>query len=201
MSSEPEGINSVFLNVPYDHDFEDLYIAYVVGLISLGLTPVATLAIAGGAARLDRILGQIQSCRYSVHDLSRVEISSTPPHFTPRFNMPFEFGMAVTWAKLNPTLHSYAGFESVERRAHKSLSDMAEHDFYIHGGKVPGVMRQLCNAFVRAEKHPSVPEMVSSFKIVRSLRRELLKTSGATDLFEARPFEDLVLLAKKITQR
>jgi hypothetical protein len=33
-----------------------------------------------------------QSCSYSVHDLSRVQIDRNPPA-TPRFNMPFELGL------------------------------------------------------------------------------------------------------------
>ena len=30
-------IESVFLNIPYDSAFEDLYLAYIVGLTQLGL--------------------------------------------------------------------------------------------------------------------------------------------------------------------
>jgi hypothetical protein len=93
--------NTVFLNIPYDAKFERLYLAYIVGLIELGLKPRATLAIPGGTARLDRIIELIQSSAYSVHDLSRVQMDRTPPP-TPRFNMPFELGLAVSWAKRNP---------------------------------------------------------------------------------------------------
>ena len=44
----------VFLNVPYDRYFVDLFLAYTAGLTSLGLFPRATLEIAGGERRLDR---------------------------------------------------------------------------------------------------------------------------------------------------
>jgi hypothetical protein len=37
----------VFLNIPYDAKFERLYLAYIVGVIELGLQPRATLAIPG----------------------------------------------------------------------------------------------------------------------------------------------------------
>ena len=83
--------NAVFLNIPYDARFSRLYLAYIVGLTELGLEPRATLGIPGGERRLNRILALIQSCRYSIHDLSRIEIDRNPPQ-TPRFNMPFELG-------------------------------------------------------------------------------------------------------------
>jgi hypothetical protein len=54
--------------------------------------------IPGGARRLDRILRLIRSCRYSFHDLSRVELDRNPPP-TPRFNMPFELGLAIGLAR------------------------------------------------------------------------------------------------------
>ncbi len=63
---------AVFLNIPYDEKFRRLYLAYVAGLIHLGLTPRATLEIPGGRFRLEKILELIRSRRYSIHDLSRV---------------------------------------------------------------------------------------------------------------------------------
>jgi hypothetical protein len=184
----------VFLNVPYDPQFKNLYIAYIVGLTELGLKPTATLAIPGGEARLDRIFELIQTCRYSVHDLSRVELSRTPPA-TPRFNMPFELGMAVAWAKLHPERHTYIACESVNRRAQKSLSDMGGTDFNIHSGTPRGVMRELCNAFVRQREKPTVPGMMKRYEMVRKLIPKMMQQNGAETLFEARAFEDLVGLA------
>ena len=63
---------TVFLNIPYDVGFGRLYLAYITGLIHIGLTPRATIEIPGGQNRLDKILDLIRSCRYSIHDLSRV---------------------------------------------------------------------------------------------------------------------------------
>jgi hypothetical protein len=53
-----------FLNIPYDKNFERLFLAYVAGISALGLTPRATLEIPGGVRRLDRILQLIESCRF-----------------------------------------------------------------------------------------------------------------------------------------
>jgi hypothetical protein len=84
--------NAVFLNIPYDQGFRSLYLAYIVGLVHLGLEPRAALGLPGGAGRLGKILSEIQGCRCSIHDLSRVALDRTPPFATPRFNMPFELG-------------------------------------------------------------------------------------------------------------
>jgi len=88
---------SVFVNVPYGAEMSDLVIAYIAGLTSLGLVPRFTAELPIGA-RLDRIVELIRSCRYSVHDLSYVQLDKGQPR-TPRFNMPFELGMTVAWAE------------------------------------------------------------------------------------------------------
>jgi hypothetical protein len=95
--------DAVFLNIPYDTRFEKLYLAYIVGLTILGFVPRATLGIPSGARRLERIFDLIQRCRYSIHDLSRVQLDRNAP-CTPRFNIPFELGIAVAWAAQNPSL-------------------------------------------------------------------------------------------------
>jgi len=95
----PVNPNAVFLNIPYDEEFQKLYIAYIVGLSQLGFDPCITSGIPGGDRRLDRVLALIQSCRYSIHDLSRVELSAVPPA-TPRFNMPLGVHTAPA-AKVN----------------------------------------------------------------------------------------------------
>jgi hypothetical protein len=77
----------VFLNIPYDARFENLLLAYIAGICAFGFTPGATLEIPFGQRRLDRILSLILQSRYSIHDLSRVQLDPNAPR-TPRFNMP-----------------------------------------------------------------------------------------------------------------
>jgi len=81
----------VFLNLPFDAQHEKIYLALIAGLSALGLTPRCVLEIQPTSARLTRLLRLISSCEYSIHDLSRVQLSPTAPR-CPRFNMPFEIG-------------------------------------------------------------------------------------------------------------
>lgn len=186
--------NAVFLNIPYDQDFQSLYIAYIVGLYQLGLTPFLTSGIPGGERRLDRILALIQSCRYSIHDLSRVELSATPPA-TPRFNMPLELGLTITWAKMHPKRHTWFLWESIHRRIQKSMSDLDGTDAHIHSGTVVGVLGELRNAFVR-DGAPSVQAMMVAYSAVESSIHEILEGAGTRNLYAAATFRELCLLAR-----
>ena len=96
----PKTKEAVFLNIPYDPLFTRLYLAYITAFSAIGFVPRATLGITGNR-RLDRIASLIESCAYSIHDLSRVQLDRHAPR-TPRFNMPFELGLAVAWAQANP---------------------------------------------------------------------------------------------------
>jgi hypothetical protein len=180
----------VFLNVPYDKQFERTYLAYVMALSAMGFLPRATLGI-GGNRRLDRIASLIESCSYSIHDLSRVQLNRAPR--TPRFNMPFELGVAVAWARTNRQ-HGWLVFESVERRLAKSMSDLDGTDPYIHDGTVRGVMREVCNTFVRPNQ-PTVPQMMKMYRDLRRSVPKILRNAGTTSLFTARAFSDLCLAA------
>ena len=109
--------------------------------------------------------------------------------------MPFELGMTITWQKLNPSRHTWFVFESRHRRLQKSLSDLDGTDPNVHGATVEGVMRELCNAFVRRGPQPGVPEMMRAYRRVGRLVDGVMKTAGTNNLFEARVFRDLCFVA------
>lgn len=192
----PVNEKGVFLNIPYDQNFRSLYLAYIAGLVHLGLDPRVTLGLPGGARRLDKIFDEIKGCRYSIHDLSRVGVDRNPPFATPRFNMPFELGLAVAWEKSNPTEHSWFVFESRPYRIQKSLSDLNGTDPQIHGGQVSGVLRELSNIFRRPRNQPSVPDLMHTYIAISRRSKEVMEEAGARSLFEARTFQDLCFEAK-----
>lgn len=182
---------NVFLNIPYDERFERLLFAYIAGISAFGFVPRATLEIPFSQRRLERIISLIAASRYSVHDLSRVELDRHAP-CTPRFNMPFELGLTVGLGNAD---HSWIVCETVRRRINKSLSDLDGTDVYVHGGTVRGVFRELCNAFVRNRRQPSVEQMMQIYRILRSKSASILRSAGARDPFNARVFRDLCVLA------
>jgi hypothetical protein len=192
----PRDKDSVFLNLPYDEKFQILFLGYIAGVSAFGMLPRATLEIPGGERRLERIRGLIAQCRYSVHDLSRVQLDRRVPA-TPRFNMPFELGLAVAHAKQN-SQHTFYVFEEMKYRLSKSLSDLDGTDVYIHGATLNGLFGQLADAFVRADRQPSVSQMWTIYRKIRVWLPEVLKGSGADTVFRARPFSDLSTFASVV---
>jgi hypothetical protein len=191
---------TAFINVPYDDRFQDLYLAFIAGLTSFGLNPRATLEVPGGTRRLDRIFELITSCQYSFHDLSRVQLDRRRPQ-APRFNMPFELGLVLGWLKTSRRNdHTWFVFESVRRRVSKSLSDLDGTDPYIHDERPSGIFRELGNALVRSADQPTVQQMNSVYRNIKTASPLIVKNAGAKSLFEARVFSQLVVLARKYVE-
>jgi hypothetical protein len=189
-----------FLNIPFDQQFEPLYLAFIAGLSGFGLIPQSVLQIPGSQRRLDRLIPLLGSCRYSFHDLSRIELDPHRPR-TPRFNMPFELGLAVAQAQHLDQGHRWYIFESKRFRVLKSLSDLNGTEPYIHGGHPIGVLRELTSALARSRHKPTVRDLQAIYRDLTraavSLKRELATPS----LFDARPFQDLVLAASISARR
>ncbi|HEV2350614.1 MAG TPA: hypothetical protein VG028_12290 [Terriglobia bacterium] len=186
---------SVFLNIPYDVRFGKLYLAYIAGLSAFGLVPRATVEIPGGDRRLNRIFDLIKTCRYSVHDLSRVQLDHHPPP-TPRFNMPFELGLAIAWTNLQKQADSWFVFETMKRRLQKSLSDLDGTDVYVHDGTVSGVFRELTNAFVRNKRQPTMKQMQAVYEALHRAIPRIKRDAGARNLFSARVFKELIIISR-----
>ncbi len=123
--------------------------AAIAGLCGLGLKPRATLELPTSQRRLDRIFAILRQCRYSLHDLSRVELSGD----VPRFNMPFELGLAVAMRRRGR--HDWWVLESRAYRLQRSLSDLNGTDPLVHGGRPRRLIQILENTFAR----PSLPDI------------------------------------------
>jgi hypothetical protein len=189
---------SVFLNLPYDASFRNVFLAYIAGTSAFGLIPRATLELPGGARRLDRIMSLIQSCRYSIHDMSRVQLDRRPPA-TPRFNMPFEAGLTVGYNTHRAgTQHTWFVFETIPWRLQKSLSDLNGTDVYVHGGSPNGLFRELLSAFVRQRSQPTVQQMNMIYESLKSTLPTILRETGARSSFEASVFKRLSVYASAL---
>ena len=194
VAAEPQS-KAVFLNFPYDRQFVPLYLAYVAGVCSFGLLPRVALELPGGERRLDRIIELILSCRYSFHDLSRVELDPRRPR-TPRMNMPFELGLTVMAAYHSPKRHTWCIFEKDYRRVLKSLGDLAGSDVYRHGGRPAGVLREIANALVVEDRQPDMRQLLAIYREVKTGLPSILKKRGTKSCYEAAVFRDLVYYAQ-----
>jgi hypothetical protein len=189
--------DSAFINIPYDSGYTEHFLAYIAGVASFGLNPRATLELTSGDRRLDRIFALISACRYSFHDLSLVKLDLKRP-MTPHFNMPFELGLVVGWQNAAPSSHDWFVFESARHRLQKSLSDLNGTDPFIYGWNPEGILREIRNALARHDMQATAGQMQAVFEALKEdATPQILKKAGASTVFEARPFAELVVTARQ----
>tara|TARA_R110000782_G_scaffold129099_1_gene220668 strand:+ start:1691 stop:2308 length:618 start_codon:yes stop_codon:yes gene_type:complete len=88
--SGPKFSDSVFINCPFDREYWPVFEAIVFTIVDAGFVPRCALEEPdSGEVRVQRIQRIVETSKYSLHDISRVEL--TPEY--PRFNMPFELGI------------------------------------------------------------------------------------------------------------
>jgi len=109
--------------------------------------------------------------------------------------MPFELGLCVAWERVGKKKHTWFVCEAKDRRLSKSLSDLNGTDAYIHGGTVTGVFRELCSAFVRPGRQPSIQQMAKVYRDVEESLPEILRRGGTKSIYNARIFKDICVLA------
>ncbi len=84
--------DSVFVNCPFDEEYEELFDAVVFAVHDCGFVARCALeAFDSGEARIDKILAIIAKRKFGIHDISRTELSKNTR--LPRFNMPLELGL------------------------------------------------------------------------------------------------------------
>jgi len=84
--------DSVFLNCPFDDQYDPLFKAIVFTIFDCGFVIRCTLEDTdSGPTRIEKIYRMIQNSKYGIHDISRTELDRG--NGLPRFNMPFELGL------------------------------------------------------------------------------------------------------------
>jgi hypothetical protein len=114
--------------------------------------------------------------------------------------MPFELGLAVDRALSPNSKHEWFVFESKAHRLQKSLSDLNGTDPYVHDGTALGVLRGLMNALTREIRRPRLTELEGIYRDLSEAARKIKLEMKGGSLFEARPFHDLAVLARRLAQ-
>lgn len=133
MATQPALNKAVFINCPFDEAYQPLLLAIVFAIHACGYESRCALQDASSELRLDRLKNLIEMSDRTIHDLSRIELSEASD--TPRFNMPFELGVAIG-AKLygGPRQRRKINLVLVRRRNEwlPSISDLAGIDPVFH---------------------------------------------------------------------
>ena len=185
---------TAFINLAYVTSNEEVYLGLLAGLAGFGLAPVAAMHDPGSDPQLSRIYRLIEESVISFHDLSYVSLDPPSPR-TPRFNMPFELGLAVAVALSANRRHRWFLLEKVPHRAAKSLSDISGTNVQIHDGLAPSVLKAVSNALARHGDRPTLQQLSAIYADVAAKARRLTSQEGWSSIFLAAPFKDLRLVA------
>ena len=129
--------HNIFINCPFDSDYQPILEAILFCVVDCGLSPrIATERADSGEVRLNKIVELIRTCRYSIHDLSRVQ-AKEGGEFA-RLNMPFELGIDYGFAKSSGGKLKSKKLLVIAEARYKyqvALSDIAGWDIQTHDGK------------------------------------------------------------------
>lgn len=159
--THPDFARNVFVNCPFDWDFEPILKAILFCLVRFGLRPrIATERNNAGETRIDKIADLIRDSEYSIHDLSRCQAREAGEHY--RMNMPFELGMDFACRRYGG--EPYSGkkilvLEEQKYRYQAALSDLAGIDIVPHEGRYDLAVKAVRDwlaampGFVRISEH------------------------------------------------
>ncbi len=142
----------------------------------------------------------IDSCGASFHDLSRVQQSRTKQFgLVPRFNMPFELGLAMVRAIEKK--HSAFILEEVPHRAHATTSDISMFDPLIHGGTVHGILTCVLDAFGRrGQRQPTLGELQQLTGLLSAEVRKVKRLHRNQTMFSASLFTESIGIATALAR-
>lgn len=124
--------------------------------------------------RIDRIEKLVASCAFSVHDLSRVELSKG----LPRFNMPFELGLDLgcrRFGSQNERRKQCLVVESDRYRYRRSLSDISGQDIRAHRNSPDELITSVRNWLRTASGRTTIPGPLLIRRRFRKFSRVLPK--------------------------
>ena len=108
---------SVFVNCPFDKRYVRLLRPILFVITYFGHKPrIASETSDSGENRLAKISGLIASCRYSIHDISRLKAAKVNEFY--RMNIPFELGIDFGTRLHGPPHATGKKFLILETKAH-----------------------------------------------------------------------------------
>lgn len=185
---------AVFLNVPYDRGYERLFLALIAALLALGRKPRCTLELPDfGQGRPDRILGLLQSCRMSFHDLSRLGVPA-------RLNMPFELGFAYALRALRGS-HDIVVLEGRAYRLDRTLSDLKKTDHHVHEGKPRVLVSCVLDVLGEGEADPDPQTVVEVYRELVRVADGLKQRYRRSTVYYAAVYRGLLTAGTVLVQK
>ena len=146
---------NVFINCPFDAGYAVIFEAIVFAVVVCGFRALcARIKLDSSEFRLNKIMDLIAASKYSIHDLSRVELDEGSA--LPRFNMPLELGLDLGCKRFSPSRKSKSSliFDAQPFRFHKFISDIGGQDVANHNNDPALAIANVRN-WLRAETNRS----------------------------------------------
>ncbi len=180
--------HGVFLNVPYEHSYQKVFLALLAALVCLGRKPIIVAEVPDqGNGRLPRIYDALLRSRVSFHDMCCV--SAAPP----RFNMPFELGLAWTIQKhFSRRRYEVYVLESKKYRLQETLSDWNGIDPKIHENDPSRAIAAVLDCLGRHHLELTVREVLPVYQGVRDLLDDIKNKHAGNSVYSARIFREIV---------
>ncbi|HEU4558782.1 MAG TPA: hypothetical protein VFS20_13070 [Longimicrobium sp.] len=139
---------NVFINCPFDVEYQPLFRAVVFAVLDYGLYPPCALERDDGSeVRIEKIRRIVAESQFAIHDISRTELDDETG--LPRFNMPFELGIFMGAKWFGGDEHqrkSCVIFDRERYRYQAFCSDIAGQDIRAHRCEEREVIRGVRNA-------------------------------------------------------
>jgi hypothetical protein len=147
MAPSPDYERNIFLNCPFDDEYQPLFRAVMFAVLTCGFRARCALeADDGGEVRIAKIQRIIRDSQLGIHDISRTELDLATG--LPRFNMPFELGLFLGAREFGAGQQKKkrALILDVERyRFQKFCSDISGQDIKAHEGHPEKAIRAVRN--------------------------------------------------------
>jgi len=130
MKTDPNYEKNVFINCPFDDDYDLIFNAILFTVHKCGFILRCSKEFEDSSGiRIKNIIQLIMESKYSIHDLSRVTLDGTSK--LPRFNMPLELGIcigAIEFGNTKQKNKEYLIIESEKFRFKQFISDLSGQD-------------------------------------------------------------------------
>ena len=161
--------DNVFINCPFDDEYEVLFDAILFSIYFCGFKPRCAMEIDDGLQnRLEKICNIIKECDLGIHDISRTELNSND---LPRFNMPFELGIffgAKLYGGIKQKKKACMIFDVQRYRYQQYLSDISGQDIKAHKNSPESIItnnRNWLNSFCEGRKLPGAKAIIEKYHL------------------------------------
>lgn len=187
---------SVFINCPFDPDYEPILQAIAFTIIVLGLNVRFALEDADNSRfRLDKIIECISSSKFSIHDISlcKTKLSDFLDESTGRYldksdywrlNMPFELGLDLGAKQFSQnTSKRILVLEDEAYDSKRTLSDISGWDIAAHGQQYDLAMKKVLAWLIKVsgcnEISPSI--LIGKYGSFQEWRYEKMLDEGFSE--------------------